>query len=99
MEGKRRGKVIFRSGSTVLKIVVMVLIVFSMAALVALRWVHNGIQEQTADMRAEAAVLEQENTDLEDRSGQLGSVKSVEDIAREELDLVNPDTIVIDVQP
>lgn len=99
MEGKRRGKVIFRSGSTVLKIVVMVLIVFSMAALVALRWVHNGIQEQTADMRAEAAVLEQENTDLEDRIGQLGSVKSVEDIAREELDLVNPDTIVIDVQP
>ena len=99
MEGKRRGKVIFRSGSTVLKIVVMVLIVFSMAALVALRWVHSGIQEQTADMRAEAAVLEQENTDLEDRIGQLGSVKSVEDIAREELDLVNPDTIVIDVQP
>ena len=99
MEGKRRGKVIFRSGSTVLKIVVMVLIVFTMAALVALRWVHNGIQEQTADMRAEAAVLEQENTDLEDRIGQLGSVKSVEDIAREELDLVNPDTIVIDVQP
>ena len=72
MEGKRRGKVIFRSGSTVLKIVVMVLIVFSMAALVALRWVHNGIQEQTADMRAEAAVLEQENTDLEDRIGQIG---------------------------
>ena len=47
MEQKRRGKVIFRSGSLALKIIVAVLIVFSMAALAALRWVHTGIQART----------------------------------------------------
>lgn len=97
MEHKR--KVIFRSGSVALKIVVMVLIVFSMSALMALRWVHNGIQEQVADMRTEAAALEQKNSDLTEKIGQLGSVKSVEDIARSELNLVDPNTIVIDVKP
>ena len=95
MEHKR--KVIFRSGSVALKI--MVLIVFSMSALMALRGVHNGIQEQVADMRGEAAALEQKNSDLTEKIGQLGSVKSVEDIARSELNLVNPNTIVIDVKP
>ncbi|MDD5863294.1 MAG: septum formation initiator family protein [Firmicutes bacterium] len=97
MEHKR--KVIFRSKSIALKIMVMVLIVFSMSALMALRWVHNGIQEQVADLRGEAAALEQSNSGLEEKIGELGSVKSVEDIARSELNLVNPNTIVIDVGP
>ena len=97
MEHKR--KVIFRSKSIALKIMVMVLIVFSMSALMALRWVHNGIQEQVADLRGEAAALEQSNSGLEEKIGELGSVKSVEDIARSELNLVNPSTIVIDVGP
>lgn len=99
MEQKRVGKVVFRSGSLMLKIVVMVLIVFSMATLIALRWVHTGIQEQTGALCAEAAALEQKNSDLQEKIGELGSVKSVEDIARSELGLADPNTIILDVQP
>ena len=85
MEQKRRGKVIFRSGSLALKIIVAVLIVFSMAALAALR--------------DEAAALEHQNSELEEKIGELGSVKSVEDIARSELGLADPNTLILDLQP
>ena len=99
MEQKRKGKVIFQSGSLALKIIVTVLIVFSMAALAALRWVHVGIQERTGELRREAAVLEHQNSDLEKKIDELGSVKSVEDIAESELGLADPNTIILDVQP
>ena len=99
MEQKRRGKVIFRSGSLALKIIVAVLIVFSMAALVALRWVHTGIQARTGELRDEAAALEQQSRDLEEKIEDLGSVKSVEDIARSELGLADPNTLILDLQP
>ena len=65
MEQKRRGKVIFRSGSLALKIIVAVLILFS----------------------------------LEEKIEDLGSVKSVEDIARSELGLADPNTLILDLQP
>ena len=58
MEQKRRGKVIFRSGSLALKI-----------------------------------------RDLEEKIEDLGSVKSVEDIARSELGLADPNTLILDLQP
>lgn len=99
MEQKRKGKVIFQSGSLALKIIVAVLIVFSMAALAALRWVHIGIQERTGELRQEAAALEHQNSELEKKIDELGSVKSVEDIAESELGLADPNTIILDVQP
>ena len=97
MEEKRKVKVILRPSSPLLKIVVCVLIVFSMAALVALRWVHSGIQNQTEVKRQEAAALEQENTELAEKIDDLGSVQSIMDIAESELGLVDPDTVIIDV--
>ena len=72
MEQKRRGKVIFRSGSLALKIIVAVLIVFSMAALAALRWVHTGIQARTGELRDEAAALEHQNSELEEKNWRAG---------------------------
>lgn len=67
-----------------------------MVALIALHWTRSDIRSQTAAMRSEAAALEAENADLADRIGALGSVGSVEQIAREELELVDPDTVIID---
>ena len=99
MEKKRRGKVFFGSGSLALKFIVAVLIVFSMAALAALRWVHTGIQARTGELRDEAAALEHQNSELEEKIGELGSVKSVEDIARSELGLADPNTLILDLQP
>lgn len=86
---------VMRSGSTALKIVMVVLIVFSMAALTALAWVRGSIRSQVEDLRQEAAALEQENRELQEKIDALGSVQSVQDIAQEELGLVNPDTVLI----
>ena len=89
-------KVVYRRSKPLTKVVVIAAIVLSMAALITLRWTLNDIQQQTQDMRAEAARLEQENAELEDKIDQLGSVQSAMDIAQEELGLVDPDTVVIE---
>ena len=92
---KPKLRLVMRSSSTALKIVMVVLIVFSMAALTALAWVRGSIRSQVEDLRQEAAALEQENRELQEKIDALGSVQSVQDIAQEELGLVNPDTILI----
>ena len=91
----KKYKLEFRSSSNLLKIVVIILIVFSMAALMALAWVRGGITGQIQKLKEDAAAMEQENQDLQDKIDDLGSVQSVQDIAREELGLVDPNTIVI----
>ncbi len=91
-------KVVVRPAPPLLKIAICLLILFSMVALVALRWVHNGIQAQTEALTQEAAAAEATNADLQEKIADLGSVQSVKDIAREELDLVDPDTVLVDPQ-
>lgn len=93
-----RKKIVVRPAPPMLKIALCLLIVFSMAALLALRWVHNGIREETQILTDEAATVQAENQELHEKIGNLGSVQSVKDIAQEELDLVDPDTVVIDPQ-
>ena len=91
----RKFQIELGKSSPLLKILVTALIVFSMAALLALTWVRSGIYAQIQDLRSDAAALEQENRDLQDKIDALGSVQSDRDIAREELGLVDPNTIVI----
>ena len=88
-------QLIFRPGTPLLKVLVVVLIVFSMAALIALGFVQHRLAQQTQDLRWEASNLEQENQDYAEKIADLGSVASVEEIAQEELGLVRPDTIII----
>ena len=90
-----RRKVVFRPAPPMLKIAACLLILFSMAALLALRWVHNGIREETQILTDQTAAAQAENAELTEKIGALGSVQSVKDIAQEELDLVDPDTVVI----
>ena len=94
----KKVKVEVRPASPALKVVLIILIVCSMAALIALRWVHNGILDQTQELMDEAAGVEHANEELIEKTENLGSVQSIQDIAREELGLVDPDTIVIDPQ-
>ena len=94
----KNAKVVVRQSPAALKVVLIVLILFSMATLAALRWVHNGILEETENLREEASALEHTNTELAEKTDELGSVKSLEDIAKEELGLVDPNTIIIDPQ-
>ena len=81
-----------------MKISLILLILFSTAALVALRWVHNGIREQTEKLRSEAAAVEYANSELERKTANLDSVQSVQEIAKEELGLVDPRAVVVDPQ-
>lgn len=92
---RKKFRVELRSSSNLLKIVVAVLIVFSMAALLALGWMRSGLRERIQAQKEAAAALEQENRDLQDKIDNVDSVEGVQDIAREELGLVDPDTIVI----
>ena len=91
-------QVILRHSSPVLKAVVIVLIVFSLAALGALMWVQAGLQSQVRSMTAEATAILDENEKLSRRLETPGDVKTIREIAEEELDLVTPDTVLIELQ-
>ena len=88
-------KIRLRTAPVKLKAALVLLIVLSMGALLALRWVHNGIQAETLTKQEQAAAMEGENADLKDKIANIGSVQSIQQIAREELGLVNPDTVLI----
>ena len=89
-------KVEVRPASNILKIILILLILFSIVALIALRWVHDGILGQIDALKEEASGLEYANEVLEQKTEELGSVQSIQEIAKEELGLVDPDTILID---
>lgn len=91
-------KVEIRPASNILKIILVLLILSSIVALVALRWVHNGILTEIADLKQEASDLEFANQELDRKTEEIGSVQSIQDIAEDELGLVDPDTVVIDLE-
>ena len=95
IQNLRNVQFVIRPSSAFLKIVVIILIVFSTAALLALSWVRQSIQVETEDMRQQAVALQQQNEDLENKISILGSNQSVEEIARDELGMVSPDTVII----
>ena len=88
-------KVKLRSAPVKLKAMLIVLIVLSTAALVALRWVHNGIQAETQRKTEQAASMEGENADLQEKIDSIGSVQSIRQIAQDELGLADPYTVLI----
>ena len=91
-------KVEVRPASNILKIILIVLILFSIVALISLRWVHSGILTEIDALKDEASGLEYANEVLEQKTEELGSVQSIQDIAKEELGLVDPDTTIIDLE-
>ena len=93
---RKKVKVEIRPASNILKVILILLILTSIVALIALRWVHTGILTEITDLKEEASGLEYANEELDRKTEQLGSVQSIQDIAKEELGLVDPDTILID---
>lgn len=81
-----------------LKFPLTVLIVFSIAALAALSWTEFDMQRQISQMRDEAAVIQYENTILERNTRELNTMTGIERVAREELGMVNADTVLIEAQ-
>lgn len=87
-----------RPSPPVLKILLIVVILLSMAALGTLRLVQNGIRAEVENLKDEAAELEYANSELDRRMEEPDSVQNVQQIAREDLGMVGPDTVVIDLQ-
>ena len=77
------------------KIMLIVAILFAMTALIMLRMAITDLDNRTEDLRKKAAEMEQENKDLQENIGILGSVQSIIQIARDELGLVDPDTVIL----
>ena len=77
------------------KIMLIVAILFAMIALIALRMAITDLNNREEDLRQKASALEQDNQDLQENIGILGSVQSIIQIARDELGLVDPDTVIL----
>ena len=92
----RNIRFVLRPGPRKLKVIFILLILISAIALGTLGLVRRQIQQRTQAVLDQAAILEQENDNLTERKENLGSSSSIKDIAREELDLVDPDTIIIE---
>ena len=88
-------KLRLRSSPRSTKIMLIVAIVFAMTALIALRMAITDLNNRTEALRDKAAALEQENKDLQENIGILGSVQSIIQIAKDELGFVDPNTIIL----
>ncbi len=92
-----RFRLVYRHSSPLLKCVVLAAIVLSIAALLTLRSSILQTRAQTEQLRDHAAVLEQENQQLEKSIAELGTVQSIKRIATQELGLVDPDTTIFEI--
>ena len=86
---------VYRRSSNALKIFFIVIILFCIVGLFVLRGKIVDLQAQNAALEDQAAQFEQDNAELQENIDNLDTVQGVEQVARDELGLVNPDTVVI----
>ena len=86
----------YRRTSTLNKVVIAAAVVLSSITLLSLRLVQWEAEENLADLRQQAAALEQSNNELRQDIDELGTADSIREIAQEELGLVDPDTIIFE---
>lgn len=89
--------VLFR-GSRRVTMMLGIVLGFTVVALGALGFVDHRMAAKTEELRSQAAQIEYENQVLEHNIADLGSAKSVERIAEQELGLVPKDTVLIEAQ-
>ena len=77
----------------------MFFVVLSIAALLSLRSAILKTRSQAEALRNQAMILEEENADLTDKLENMDSVEGIQDIAEEELGLVDPDTVIFIPDP
>ena len=86
----------YRRTSSLHKVVVSAAIVLSSVTLISLRLVHSQAEEKLSGLRQQVSALEQRNEELRQDIDELGTADSIREIAREELGLVDPDTIIFE---
>ncbi len=91
----RTVKLVYRKSTSLTKLVVLVTVVLSIAALLVLSGAAQASLEKWEELRVQAIALEQDNSRLEQYIEQLGTVEGIIRIAQEKLGLVEPGTILI----
>lgn len=86
----------YRRTSTLHKVVVAAAVVLSSVTLFSLRLTQWEAEDRLRRLRQEAAALEQANAELRQDIDDLGTTEAIRKIAREELGLVDPDTIIFE---
>ena len=86
----------YRRTSTLNKVVIAAAIVLSSLTLLSLRLVQQADEEILANLRQQAAALDQRNDELREDIDALGTTDSIREIAQQELGLVDPDTIIFE---
>ncbi len=81
--------------SKVTIVVVLVAVVLSMVALLALNSAIGTAEASAEDLRFQAFQLEQENSRLEYYISELGTVQGIIRIAQEKLGLIDPNSVII----
>ncbi len=92
-----RFRLVYRRSPALLKCVVLVTIVFSIAALCVISMDTKQWQEQADAYRVQAAQLEQENEHLEVTIREKDTVDGIRAIAEEELGLEDPNSVFFEV--
>ena len=86
----------YRRTPTLNKVVVAAAIVLSSLTLVSMRLAHWEAKDRLAELTQQISTQQQSNEALRQDIDELGTTDSIREIAREELGLVDPDTIIIE---
>lgn len=90
----KRIRLVFRRSSPKLKILVILALVVCTVTLLALAVKIRQTRDNTQALAQEGAALEQENQALTEDISDLGTIKSIKDLARRFLGLFDPDTTI-----
>ena len=95
IEYLKRIKPVCRRSSNRMKIFVIVVIILGIVGLFLIRGAMVDLKNANRDLANQATQLEMENEELKDKIRIQGTKEAVIQIAREFLDLVTPDTVIV----
>ena len=88
-----RVRLVFRRSKPLTKMVVAIAIVLSMVALISLGVAQHAAKVRAAELQQQVQDLSQKTEALEEDISKLGTIESIQKIARELLGLVMPGTV------
>ena len=94
-KGYSRVRLVYKRSSTLTKVLVLFAVVLSTVTLLSLRSLILETESRNAALLGQAAQLEGENAQLEQKIDSLGTLDSIMQIARDELGLEDPNTVLL----
>lgn len=91
----RQFKLVVKRSSRTTKIAVCVAVLLSVVTILVLHSATLDAQAKAEAWRQKAQQLEQEKKQLEEKIENLGTLEGIKDIAQDELDMADPDSIII----